>query len=85
MTSSSHSNRATRKHSSNKKVVLRPPELQDDSCLAYTIRQAAYALNLSERTIYSLIKSGDLRAVKIRHSVRIPRESLLDLLQGREK
>ena len=31
--------------------------------MAYGVRQAAAALNLSERTIWSLVKSGELRSV----------------------
>ena len=41
------------------------------SPLAYTIRECANALRLSERTVHRLIKSGSLTSVRIGRAVRI--------------
>jgi excisionase family DNA binding protein len=48
--------------------------------MAYTIREAAQAVRLSERTIRRAISSGKLQAVRIGRAVRVPRESLRTLL-----
>ena len=38
----------------------------------YTIKEAAYVLGVSERTVRSLISHGELKARKFRGCVRIP-------------
>lgn len=40
------------------------------------VREAAALLNCSQRTIYRLIQSGDLQALKIRNCLRIPKKSI---------
>lgn len=52
----------------------------DEGKLAYSMRELATALGLSEKTIYNLIRAGKLRAVKFSRAVRIPRESVAQLL-----
>lgn len=42
----------------------------------YTIKEAAYALGVSERTVRSLISHGELKARKFRGCVRIPFEAI---------
>ena len=50
--------------------------------MAYTVREAAQQVRVSERTIRRAIASGRLRAVHIGSAVRIPRESLSALLSA---
>jgi len=52
----------------------------DDSRLAYSMREVAAAIGMSERSVWSLIASGRLRSIKLGRSVRIPREALAELL-----
>lgn len=47
---------------------------------AYTVAEAAELLKVSPRTIYQLIHDGELRAVKVGHSRRIPREVVAEIL-----
>ena len=54
----------------------------DDSRLAYSMREVATAIGMSERSVWSLVASGRLRAIKLGRSVRIPREALAELLRG---
>lgn len=52
--------------------------------LVYSLSEAATALRLSENTLRKMIKSGELRAARIRDRVLIPRQNLLELLDARE-
>jgi excisionase family DNA binding protein len=49
--------------------------------LAYTDADVASLLHVSKRTVYRLRKSGALRAVHIGRAVRIPADSLKQLLE----
>lgn len=48
----------------------------DVSRLAYSMREAATALGLCERSIWQAIKDGHLKASRIGRSVRIHRDEL---------
>lgn len=50
--------------------------MSDNSPRFLTYRQASELLQVSDRTVFSLVKSGQLRAVRFNHTVRI---DLLDL------
>jgi len=50
--------------------------------MAYNVREAAELVHVSERTIRRAIASGNLRAVRIGRTVRVPRESLAALLSA---
>ncbi|MCY3010405.1 MAG: helix-turn-helix domain-containing protein [Planctomycetota bacterium] len=52
-----------------------------DNRLAYSMREVAALLGMSERSVYSMIKSGRLRALKVNRLVRIPREAIAELLE----
>lgn len=52
--------------------------------LALTYRQVARAANISERTVRKLVRRGDLAAVRIGRSVRVPRAEVLRLCGGRQ-
>ena len=41
-------------------------------------------LGIGRNTAYELIRSGQIRSVRIGRQIRIPREALLEFLDGRE-
>lgn len=51
--------------------------------LAYTVRECAASLRVSERTIRRAIVSGQLGVVRIGRCVRVRRESLMEFLSMR--
>ncbi|MDA1161710.1 MAG: excisionase family DNA-binding protein [Planctomycetota bacterium] len=51
-------------------------EGQRQDCLAVTYREAAKSLGVCERAVWQLVKDGELRAVRIGRSVRIPVQEL---------
>jgi excisionase family DNA binding protein len=44
--------------------------------LAYTVRECAEALRISERTVRRAIAAGKLQAIRVGRLVRVPAESL---------
>jgi excisionase family DNA binding protein len=48
--------------------------------LAYGVAEAAKALGISYRALYTLIKSGHLRAVRVGRRIIIPKSALEELL-----
>jgi excisionase family DNA binding protein len=50
--------------------------------LAYSMREHADAMGVSERTVYAWIKTGKLRALKIGRLVRIPHDAAMEMLEG---
>ena len=77
-------------HANNKKwpapVTMRPqkakPTVGNCSQLAYTMREVAGQIGVCEKTIYALVKAGQLKSFRIGRSVRISRESI-DAFIGR--
>ena len=53
--------------------------------LAFTYRGAAELLDLSESTVRTLVREGQLESVLIRRCRRIPRDAILALLTRREE
>lgn len=47
-----------------------------------TVQQAARALNISKNTAYTLVRSGKLHSVRIGRQIRIPKDALIEFLQG---
>jgi excisionase family DNA binding protein len=45
-----------------------------------TVAEVATHMRVSGMTIYRLIRSGELRAVRVGHSYRVPREALDEYL-----
>jgi excisionase family DNA binding protein len=62
-----------------------PPKVSsslDDTRLAYSMREVATAIGVSERSVWAMCNRGELRSIRIGRSVRIPREALAELLGG---
>ena len=51
--------------------------------LVLTIPEAAELLRLKKSTAYKLVKEGHLPTIKIGRQVRIPRDELLKIIQGK--
>ena len=51
--------------------------------LAYTIRECAEALRISERTVRRAIATGGLQALRVGRLVRVPAESLRAFVEHR--
>ena len=58
---------AAAKHTPKSATVL------DDTRIALNLRECAEALGVSERSIWSMVKSGKLQSFKVGRSVRISR------------
>lgn len=54
----------------------------DDTRLAYSMREVANLIGMSERSVWELCNRGELRSVKLGRSVRIPRDAVNELLRG---
>lgn len=56
-----------------------------DDIKVYTIREAAAILKVTERTMYTYIKSGDLKASKIGNRWRVSEEDIRLFLTSGKK
>ena len=51
--------------------------------LALSVDDLMEILNIGKNTAYSLVKSGQLRSIRIGRQLRIPRDALREFLQGK--
>ena len=51
--------------------------------LALSVDDLMDSLNVGKNTAYSLVKSGQLRSIRIGRQLRIPRDALREFLQGK--
>ena len=42
-------------------------------------------LGIGRNTVYALVRSGRLRSIRVGRQVRIPKNALIEFLEGREK
>ncbi len=61
--------------------MIRKINNQLDNRLAYSMQEVADLYGVSDRTVYTWIKTGKLRAIKVNRLVRIPREAVAELLE----
>lgn len=50
--------------------------------LALTVEQTAQVLQLGKPRIYELVRSGELRSLRIGRKIRIPQSALLEFLNA---
>lgn len=48
----------------------------------YTVEEVASILRVSTKTVYRLIKSGDIPAIRVRGQIRITNTALNNYLEG---
>ena len=48
----------------------------------YTVHEIAKILHVSDKTVYRIVKSGDIHATRVRNQIRITSASLEAYLQG---
>lgn len=53
-----------------------------DLPLALTVKEASNVLRVGTAATYNLIRSGQLRALRIGNSIRVPRHALEDYLRS---
>ena len=53
----------------------------DNLLLALTVLEAGQVLRVGRSVTYELVRSGQLRSVRIGRSIRIPRDALVEYLQ----
>ena len=53
----------------------------DNLPLALTVLEAGQVLRVGRSVTYELVRSGQLRSVRIGRSIRIPRDALIEYLQ----
>lgn len=52
-----------------------------DICV-YTVQDVAEILKVSTKTVYKLLKEGDLKSIKVRGQFRVPSSALDNYLKG---
>lgn len=48
----------------------------------YTVKEVAKILRVSEKTVYKIIRSGDLQAIRVRDQYRITADALRQYIRG---
>ncbi|WP_455582387.1 helix-turn-helix domain-containing protein [Dysosmobacter sp.] len=52
----------------------------DDLPLTLTIEEAGQVLQVGRNTAYDLVRSGQLRSIKVGKQIRIPKQAMLEYL-----
>ncbi len=50
------------------------------SAVVFTVEQAAHVLKIGKNTAYDLVRSGQIRSVRIGRQIRIPKSALMEFL-----
>ena len=50
--------------------------INNDNRIAFSMRETAHSISISERSVWSLVKSGRLASFKVGRSVRISRDAI---------
>ena len=54
----------------------------DELPLVLRVEDLMPILDIGRNTAYALVRSGQIRSVKVNHQIRIPREAIIEFLQG---
>ena len=57
----------------------------DDLPVTLRVEELMPILGIGRNTVYALVRSGRLRSIRVGRQVRIPKNALLEFLEGREK
>ena len=55
-------------------------ENKNEVCEALTVQQLAEVLQIGRNAAYELVNTGQIRSIRIGHSIRIPWSALMDFL-----
>jgi excisionase family DNA binding protein len=55
-------------------------DYEDMSAMVLTVEQAAHVLKIGKNTAYDLVRSGQIRSVRIGRQIRIPKSALMEFL-----
>jgi excisionase family DNA binding protein len=55
-------------------------DYENMSAVVFTVEQAAHALKIGKNTAYDLVRSGQIRSVRIGCQIRIPKSALMEFL-----
>ena len=55
----------------------------DDLPLTLRVEDLMPILDIGRNTAYELVRSGQIRSIKVGRQLRIPRDTVLDFLNGR--
>ena len=57
----------------------------DELPLSLRVEDLMPILDIGRNTAYELVRSGRIRSVKVGRQIRVPRDAVVDFLQGRMK
>ncbi len=57
----------------------------DELPLVLRVEDLMPILDIGRNTAYELVRSGRIRSVKVGRQIRVPRDAVVDFLQGRMK
>lgn len=57
----------------------------DELPLVLRVEDLIPILDIGRNTAYELVRSGQIRSVKVGRQIRVPRDAVVDFLQGRMK
>ena len=55
----------------------------DELPLVLRVEDLMPILDIGRNTAYALVRSGQIRSIKVSHQIRIPREAVIEFLQGK--
>jgi excisionase family DNA binding protein len=59
-----------------------PEATRDDFPILYTVAEVADWLRVSKMTIYRMIDAGEIRVLRVGHSVRVPASEITRVLES---
>ena len=57
----------------------------DELPLVLRVEDLMPILDIGRNTAYELVRSGKIRSIKVGRQIRVPRDAVVDFLQGRMK
>ena len=57
----------------------------DELPLVLRVEDLIPILDIGRNTAYELVRSGKIRSIKVGRQIRVPRDAVVDFLQGRMK
>ena len=57
----------------------------DELPLVLRVEDLIPILDIGRNTAYELVRSGRIRSIKVGRQIRVPRDAVVDFLQGRKK